>query len=193
MKKSLGPKALLYPTPVLVIGSYDKDGRANAMTASWGGICCSQPPCVAVSLRKVTYSYGNVIQRRAFTVNIPSREYMAQADYFGMASGKTVDKFRTTGLTPVRAEKVDAPYILEFPFILECEVLHVVEIGLHTQFIGEVKDLKAEDSTLGKLGIPEVDKVQPFFFIPESRDYYGVGAFLGKAFSPGKEIGKDKK
>ncbi|MGW8272430.1 MAG: flavin reductase family protein [Thermodesulfovibrionales bacterium] len=193
MKKSLGPKTLLYPTPVLVICSYDRDGRANAMTASWGGICCSQPPCVAVSLRKVTYSYGNIIERRAFTVNVPSREYMAQTDYLGMVSGRDADKFGVTGLTPVRAEKVDAPYVKEFPLVLECEVLHVVEIGLHTQFIGEVKDVKAEESTLGKVGIPDIEKVQPFFFVPERREYYGVGGFLGKAFSLGKEIGKHEK
>ncbi|MGC8604725.1 MAG: flavin reductase family protein, partial [Desulfomonilaceae bacterium] len=26
MKKSLGPKTLLYPTPVLIVGTYDKNG-----------------------------------------------------------------------------------------------------------------------------------------------------------------------
>src|SRR5208283_3526259 len=52
MKASLGAKTLVYPTPVFVVGTYDKDGKPNVMTASWGGICYSQPPCVAVSLRK---------------------------------------------------------------------------------------------------------------------------------------------
>jgi flavin reductase (DIM6/NTAB) family NADH-FMN oxidoreductase RutF len=56
MNISLGAKTLIYPAPVLVVGTYDKDGKPNVMTASWGGICCSQPPCVAVSLRKVTCS-----------------------------------------------------------------------------------------------------------------------------------------
>ena len=51
MKKSLGAKTLVYPTPVFVVGTYDPNGKPNVMTASWGGICCSQPPCVAVSLR----------------------------------------------------------------------------------------------------------------------------------------------
>ena len=59
MKKSLGAKTLVYPTPVLVICTYDNEGKPNAMTAAWGGICCSSPPCVAVSLRKATYTYGN--------------------------------------------------------------------------------------------------------------------------------------
>jgi len=56
MKKSIGAKTLVYPTPVFVVGTYDKDGKPNVMTAAWGGICCSNPPCVAVSLRKPRYS-----------------------------------------------------------------------------------------------------------------------------------------
>ena len=68
MKKSLGPKTLIYPTPVWVVGTYDKEGKPNVMTIAWGGICCSKPPCVAISLRKATYSYGNIVERKAFTL-----------------------------------------------------------------------------------------------------------------------------
>src|ERR1035437_748766 len=68
MNKSLGAKTLIYPAPVLVVGTYDKDGKPNVMTASWGGVCCSEPPCVAVSLRKATYSHANILAREAFTI-----------------------------------------------------------------------------------------------------------------------------
>jgi flavin reductase (DIM6/NTAB) family NADH-FMN oxidoreductase RutF len=190
MKKSLGPKTIVYPTPVLVVGSYDSEGKPNVMTASWGGLCCSQPPCIAVSLRQATYSYGNVRERKAFTINIPSASLIKQADYFGLVSGKNVDKFAASGLTALKGEFVDAPYIKEFPFVLECRVLHVVEIGLHTQFIGEIMDVKAEESVLGEHGIPDIEKVDPFIFVPEKREYYGLGDYLGKAFSLGKEFKK---
>jgi flavin reductase (DIM6/NTAB) family NADH-FMN oxidoreductase RutF len=96
MKKSLGSKTLLYPTPVWVVGTYDKDGKPNVMTIAWGGICCSKPPCVAISLRKATYSYGNIMERKAFTLNIPSEAHAGQADYFGLVSGKNEDKFAAT-------------------------------------------------------------------------------------------------
>ncbi len=189
MKKSLGPKTIIFPTPVLVVGSYDKDGKANAMTASWGGICCSKPPCIAVSIREATYTYGNIMERKAFTINIPSEDHMKEADYFGLVSGKKEDKFAATGLTPVRGEHVDAPWIREFPLVLECSVLKVVEIGLHTQFIGEVRDMKAEESVLNEQGTLDIQRVKPFSFTPESGGYYGTGAFLGKAFSVGKGKG----
>ena len=188
MKKSLGAKTIVYPTPVFVVGTYDSAGKPNVMTASWGGICCSSPPCVAVALRKVTYSYGNIAGRKAFTINIPSETYAKEADYFGLVSGKDTDKFAVTGLTPVKSELVDAPYIMEFPFVLECKVLHTVEVGLHTQFIGEIIDIKAEESMLNEKGSLDIEKVKPFLFAPESRAYYKVGQYLGKAFSIGKEI-----
>ena len=188
MKESLGPKAIIYPTPVLVVGTYDKEGKPNAMTAAWGGICCSRPPCVAVSLRKATYTYWNIVERKAFTINIPSEAHLRVADYFGMASGKTEDKFATAGLQPVKSTLVDAPYIDEFLFILECQLLHTLEIGLHTLFVGEIFDVKADTSVLDDRGTPDIEKVKAVLYVPESRKYYGTGEFLGDAYSVGKGV-----
>jgi flavin reductase (DIM6/NTAB) family NADH-FMN oxidoreductase RutF len=188
LKTSIGARTVIYPTPVLVVGTYDQEGKPNAMAAAWGGICCSRPPCVAVSLRKATYTYGNIVARKAFTVSIPSEAYVKESDHFGIASGRDEDKFQVTGLTPVRSELVDAPYIGEFPFALECELLHTVEIGLHTQFIGKIVDIKAEASVLDQQGALDIEKVRPFLFAPDNRAYYGIGTFLGEAFSIGRQL-----
>ncbi len=156
MKMSLGIGPLIFPTPAWVVGTYDKEGKPNAMTTAWGGICCSKPPCVGVSLQKIRYSYENIMARKAFTVNVPSETYVKEVDYFGVVSGRKVDKFAATGLTPVKSNLVDAPYIEEFPLVLECRVIHTIEIGLHTQFIGEIMDIKAEESVFvtGDLKMP---------------------------------------
>jgi flavin reductase (DIM6/NTAB) family NADH-FMN oxidoreductase RutF len=188
MKKSLGAKTLIYPAPVLVVGTYDKAGKPNVMTASWGGICCSQPPCVAVSLRKATYTYGSILERKAFTLSIPSEANVRETDYFGLVSGKSADKFAATKLTPVKSQVVDAPYVKEFPLILECKLVHVVDLGLHTQFVGEVVDVKAEESIIGSGGAVDVKRLRPLLFTPDTQDYYGVGEFVGKVFSAGKDI-----
>ncbi len=188
MMKSLGAKTLAFPTPVWVVGTYDREEKPNVMTVAWGGICCSKPQCVNISLRKATYTYSNIMERKAFTVNIPSEKHVKEADYFGIATGKKTDKFAATGLTPVKSELVDAPYVKEFPLILECKMAHNIEIGLHTQFIGEIIDVKADESVLGEKGLPDIEKVKPILYAPEIRTYHGVGNFLGKAFSIGKEI-----
>lgn len=189
MKKSLGAKTLVYPTPVLVVCTYDHEGNPNAMTAAWGGICCSSPPCVTISLRKATYTYGNLMNKKAFTVNIPSENYVKEADYFGMVSGKKEDKFAKTGLTPVKSDIVDAPYIREFLVILECKVIQVIELGLHTQFIGEVMDAKIDDTLQEKGDLPIIEQIKPLIFAPDSRNYYGIGKQIAQAFSIGNEIG----
>ena len=186
MKKSVGAKTLLFPTPVLLVGTYDDQGQPNMMTAAWGGICCSQPPCVSVSLRKATYSYAGIVKRKAFTIGIPSEGQMREADYVGIASGRDTDKFAATGFTPVMSELVDAPSAAELPFVLECRLLHTLEIGLHTQFVGEIADVKAEAWVLGEDGLPDILKIKPLVFDTAHRGYHGIGPLLGKAFSVGK-------
>jgi flavin reductase (DIM6/NTAB) family NADH-FMN oxidoreductase RutF len=91
-------------------------------------------------------------------------------------------------LTPVRSELVDAPYVKEFSLIVECKLAHVIELGLHTQFVGEVMDVKAEDSVMAKGGLLEITRVKPLVFAPDTQAYYGIGGFVGKAFSVGHGI-----
>jgi flavin reductase (DIM6/NTAB) family NADH-FMN oxidoreductase RutF len=185
MKKSFGAKTMVYPTLVWVIGSYNSAGQANASVAAWVGICSSNPPAVAVSFRKERASYDNIMEHKAFTVNIASEEYAAQTDYFGTVSGKNTDKFAETGLTPVKSDLVDAPYVEEFPLILECRLLKYTELGSHTQFIGEIMDVKVDESVLGDDGVPSMEKLRPFVFAPGNGGYYGTGRYIGKAYAIG--------
>lgn len=188
MKTSLGAVTLVYPTPVFLVGTYDKNDKPNIMTASWGGICCSKPPCVTVSLRKATYTFGCIVERKAFTISIPSESQVKAAHHCGMVSGLTTDKFVETKLTPVRSDLVDAPYVKECPLIVECKLVHTFELGLHTQFVGEVMDVKADKEVLKEDGMVDVLKLKPMMFTPDSQEYYGVSKFIGKAFSVGGKI-----
>ncbi|MBN1902675.1 flavin reductase, partial [Candidatus Sumerlaeota bacterium] len=189
IKKSLGANHFT-PAPVWVIGSYDEEGKPNVMTASWAGICCSDPPCVTVSLRKATYTYGNIMKRKAYTVNVPSEAFLKETDYFGLVSGRDTNKFKDTNLTPVKSNLVDAPYIKEFPLVLECNLLHAYEIGLHTMFVGEIKDVKADKSVLSEGDLIDMEKLKPIIYLPKDSNYYKTGEKIGKGFSIGKELMK---
>jgi len=189
MKKSVGPNTVLQPHPVLIVGTYGADGKANIMAASWGGICCSKPPCVAVSLREATLTHSNIRTRKAFTVSIPPEKYVKEADFAGVVSGRDVDKFAKAGLTAVKAGSVDAPYVGEFPFALECRLIHEHVLGLHTLFVGEIMDVVADEEVLGEHGLPDIEKVRPLIWGGGgSSNYYGLGARLARAFSAGRDI-----
>lgn len=185
-KKSLGVKSEVYPKPALVIGSYDKEGRPNMMTAAWVSICNSNPLSIAVSMRPATYSYGNVTETKSFTVNIPSSELAKYVDYVGRFSGKDVDKFKETGLTPVKGEFVNAPYIKEFPIVIECELTEFHDLGSHRQFIGKVIDVKADEAILDAQGNVDVNLLNPLIFA--GGNYYETGRLISKVGEALKDI-----
>ena len=184
MKRSLGAQVMPLPAPVWCIGTYDDAGRANMMTASWAGICCSDPPCLAVSIRRACHSHASVIARKAFTVNVPGQDQARIADYWGMVSGRDVDKLAAVGLVACRAATVDAPYVEEFPVVFECRLRATHELGLHTQFVGEVLDLRIDETMVDAAGHCDADRVRPFVLID---GYRGLGTHLGRPFSMGKE------
>ena len=188
MKKSLGAKPIVYPTPVFLLASYAEDGSANVMNAAWGGICCSNPPSVAVSIRPERYSYANIIARQAFTINIPSTAQVVAADFFGLVSGRDFDKLAVSGMAVEKAEYVDAPMLIDCPLSVECRLSAIHEIGLHTQLVGEIIDVKVDEDCLDSAGQPDIRKVDPLLFAPGNRAYFAVGDFVGKAFASGKVL-----
>jgi flavin reductase (DIM6/NTAB) family NADH-FMN oxidoreductase RutF len=192
-KKTLDPDTILHPHPVLLVGSYGADAKPNLMNAAWGGICCSKPPCVAVSLRKATLTYHNILHSKAFTVGVPARRHVQIADYVGLVSGRDHDKFADTGLTPLRSSHVNAPIAAELPYSLECRLLQHHELGLHTIFIGEIVAILADEEILGPKGKPDIEKTQAILYGGfEGNHYYAVGEKLAPAFSVGKALRRPK-
>jgi flavin reductase (DIM6/NTAB) family NADH-FMN oxidoreductase RutF len=187
-KKSIGKREVIFPCPVMIIGTYDAAGKPNAAAFAWGGTACSDPPAVSVAVRKSRYTYDALMHRRAFTVNLPTAQYAKEADYFGIASGRNEDKFAVTGLTPVLGDKVDAPYIAEFPYNMECSVRHIIDLGAHTLFIGEVVNVSVTDTFADKNGRFKWENILTF----DSAEgcYRTPGDFVAKAFSAGLEYKK---
>ena len=185
---SLGPQAFITPAPVLLVGTYDEEGRPNVMTATWGGVCCSQPPCLAVSLRRSTWTCRSLQHKNAFTVSIPNRALAGQADFSGLVSGRQEDKFQALGLTPVAGEHVDAPFVGECPVVLELLLRHTLELGSHIQFVGEIMDVKVDRACLTPEGLPDPSRIDALSFAPLTKEYYGTGDFVARAFAVGKTV-----
>ena len=185
---SLGPQAFLSPAPVLLVGTYDEAGQPNIMTAAWGGLCCSQPPCLSVSLRRSSWTCRSLQQKQAFTVSIPSRNMVGQADFAGLVSGRQEEKFKTLGLTPRAGEHVDAPFVAECPVVLELLLRHSLELGSHIQFVGEIMDVKVNRNCLTPEGLPDPARIDALSFAPLTKEYYAVGECVARAFAVGKTV-----
>jgi len=188
--KSLGSSTAAFPTPTWVVATYDKNEHANAMTAAWGGVANSDPAAVFVAIRPDRYTYENILIKREFTICIPSEKHAKEADYLGIESGRDTDKIGNAGLTAVKAEKVNAPYIAEFPMHLECKLTDRMNLGSHFVIIGKIVDVKAWEEILDHKGSIEIQKLKPIIYSPTDRSYYGVGEEIGSAFSIGKELKK---
>ena len=181
MKISQGAKTIAIPTPVWLVGTYDKEGKPNVMTAAWTGICNGEPPCMQVSLRPTRKTYESIIQRKAFTLSIPSEEYWVEADYAGMVSGRNADKFEDTLFTPIKSELVDAPYVEECGMVIECTLKQVVDLGSHMMVIGEIVDVKVDEETMID-GNADVQMMKPFIYSMADNSYHALGVRLGDAF-----------
>ena len=183
MKQSIGKKPAIIPTPVLIIGTYDKNGKANSMTAAWGGVCSSDPLSISFSVQRTRHTHEALLEKKECTISIPLAAHVKEADYFGVSSGRDRDKFSDTGLTPVRAPSVHAPYVDEFPIVIECKISNVVDVGVHDLFIAEVVDVLIEDTWMSGDGKPDLQKAPFFFYNPLDRSYYKTGEFLMQGFS----------
>ena len=83
--KSFGSKPWILPQPVLIIGTYDKDGKPNAMNAAWGGQWDMHEIIISLGSHQTT---DNLAINPEFTVTFATVETLVAADYVGIVSGR---------------------------------------------------------------------------------------------------------
>ena len=92
--KSFKSNAWMLPQPVLIIGTYDKDGKPNAMNAAWGGQWDMHEIMISLGSHQKT---DNLAVNPEFTVTFATADTLVAADYVGIASGRnTPDKMQKT-------------------------------------------------------------------------------------------------
>ncbi|MCF0118088.1 MAG: flavin reductase family protein [Bacilli bacterium] len=190
MKINLGPKTILYPMPVLVVSTYDKDANPNAMTAAWGGIYDDNKVFLCLASDHVTTS--NVKLTKAFSLAIADEKHVAEVDFFGLVSAKNQpNKIEEAGLHARKSEFVDAPIIAEFPLSLECKVSSINEdVPGSTYVIGEIVNVLASDKLLDDNQHINIDILKPISYDPSNHNYVAVERVVGKAFSEGNKFKK---
>ncbi len=186
-KTKFGPQTLLYPMPVLLIGS-DIEDSPNFMTAAWGGIANGDPPMISVAIRKSRHTLKGITQHMVFSVNIPSADMVKEVDYCGIISGTKSNKVEKCGFNVFYGMLSYAPCINQCPVNLECKVIHILELGSHSLVIGQIMETYISDNCL-TAGKPDIDKIRPLLYAPSPAScYQSFGSTVAKAFSIGKTI-----
>ena len=185
MRKNFGAKAMCYPMPVFIIGTYNADGTPNAMNAAWGGI--SEETEITICVDNTHKTAENLLARKAFTVSMATARMITACDYVGIVSGtREPEKFAKAGFHATRSEFVDAPLIDELPMALECEVISYDEETC--RLVGRIVNVCADESVLGENGKVDVAKLAPITYDPMNHDYLALGEKVGNAFHDGTTL-----
>jgi flavin reductase (DIM6/NTAB) family NADH-FMN oxidoreductase RutF len=150
------------PAPTVLVTVQTEDKGPNIITIAWTGVLCSTPPTVYIGVQPTRYSHSMLKESMEYVINIPSENLAKMTDYCGIVSGKAVNKFEKTGLTPIPASLVKAPLIKECAVNLECKVKDVLNLGSHDIFIAEVVAVHYDEEVLQENGSPDIEKIKPY-------------------------------
>lgn len=185
MRKNLGAKPIIYPMPVLIIGTFDENGNPNAMNAAWGGI--SEETEISICVDDGHKTAENVVKSGAFTVSIADVENLVACDYVGIVSGnKAPDKISKTGWHIMKSDLVNAPIFDELPLTLECELISYDEKSC--RLVGKIINVCADERILDDNGKVDLNKFTPITYDPVNHTYRKLGEVVGRAFTEGLGI-----
>ena len=187
MRKNLGSKPAIFPMPVLMIGTYDKDGNIDVMNAAWGMMADINK--VALNLTETHKTVKNIKETGAFTVGLADFEHMTEADYVGIVSGNnTPKKFEKSGLSATKSEFVNAPIINEFTVTKECKFIQYQNDKNGVGVIGEIINVSVDEKVLDGNGKIDPSKINAILYDPFNHGYYKVGEKVGQAFQEGNKL-----
>ena len=177
----------MLPQPVLILGTYNADGSANAMNAAWGGQWDAKEIMISMGAHATT---ENLARCPEFTVAFATRDTMVAADFVGIVSAKNdPGKMQKTGWTAQRAENVDAPVFADFPMTLECRLLRKIDESEEGYYIvAEIVNVLVKEDFLAEDGKPDVEKMHLIVYDPIHHGYMELGSRVGNAFSDGKQL-----
>ena len=148
-------KWLVEPGCVVLVTSGTMD-HPNVMTLSWQTPVNSANPClILLVISHVRYSYELIKKNNELVINIPGETLLEETHFVGCRTGRGINKFKESGLTPVSAKRVEPPLIQECAGHLECQVVEVFKMETHDLLVCEVVRAVADADLFDGRWIPE--------------------------------------
>lgn len=171
------PGNMLYPVPAVMVTCQRPGEKPNIITVAWTGTICTNPAMISISLKKERYSYEIIRDSGEFVINLTTKQTVKAADYCGVRSGKDVDKFAETGLTPCASKMVSCPGIAECPVNIECRVTERKPLGSHDLFLANVETVGVDESLLNEAGTLQLN--HSGLIVYSHGGYFELGRQLG--------------
>ena len=191
-KQKLGPIPLIYPIPIALVGAI-VDGTPNFTEVGDVGIMGIKPPYVFVSLGEKSHSRRGISETGHFSLNFPDTSMMAESDYCGVASGKTVNKADLFTLFYDDEGLRSLPMIEECPVNLACQVLKHFTLQHRHIFVGEVVQTYVRDDCLVQKGehrvLADLSVLDPLIYALDN-NYYKIGEPIGTGYQESKKINR---
>lgn len=187
MKQEIKTRTIVAPQPVLIVATYDENGVADAMNVAWGGQCWDNE--VALNISDNHKTTANLHLNKAFTLSIGTFDTLKESDYFGIVSGKHVNKIEHLALKTSKAKEINAPILEIYPLSMECKVISMTENGDEgVRVVAKVVRTIADESILDSDGKVDYSRLNPIMYDSETHSYYGLGEKSGRAFHDGAEL-----
>ena len=192
MKVNVKNHTMMYPAPAVVVSAYDENGNSDACTLAFATMCSHHPPAVMIAINSTLKrkTLKSIYHTKEFCLAFPSVEHMAEVDYLGIETGYNADKLEKVNFHHKKAEKVNAPIIEEFKVSLECKVMHIAEVGSHTQITGEIVNVQAEEDVLDEKNKINFELLEPLAYDDITHSYYKTGEKISDAFKAGFKFKK---
>jgi flavin reductase (DIM6/NTAB) family NADH-FMN oxidoreductase RutF len=147
---------VVIPRPIALVGTVDPDGVTNLAPFSFFTVVSSNPPFLAFAPHRAGRAGSkkdtlrNIEQVGEFTVSVVTEELAERANSCAAPLPYGESEFEYSGLTPMAAERVKAPLVVESPVGLECVVEEIRtygnEGGSGSLVVGRVVLMHIEDS-----------------------------------------------
>lgn len=190
----IAPKILYFGTPVVLISTENADGSFNLapISSAW-----ALGPYLMLGLGRGSQSLENLQRTGECVLNLPSPELWPAVERLAPLTGKDPvpaykaaqfrferDKFAAAGLTPIAAEQVRPPRVLECPMQIEGRVRTIHSLGYvdGPACAVEVQVLRTWAHPDIVLGPNHVDPAAWSPLIYNFRHYFRLGAELGRTF-----------
>ncbi|MEV4255374.1 flavin reductase family protein [Spirillospora sp. NPDC049652] len=185
------PGILYFGTPVVLLGTADRDGHPNLApmsSAFWLGWRC------VLGMGTSSQTARNLLATGECTINLPSTDQVGAVDRLALTTGSDPvspgkaergyrhvrDKFGVSGLTPAPSETVRPPRVAECPVTMEAVLENSREIaadlgGWGTVFEVRVQRVRVHPSIVMD-GHP--DRIDPDRWRPlimSFQKFYGLG------------------